>query len=377
MEKLRVPLSKPKPDIVSFLRVMRGEHVPEKPPISEFIVDNAVMKPILENVLGRKWIDISGLSDYLGGQFNFAQYPREQINGWLDNLISFWHRMGYHFIRIEMSLPLPAVSFVARDTAKGNENHDRAWMGFNDGPIANREDMEKYPWPKITDETFYMHEYICKHLPEGMGFMACHAGGVYEHTSRLLGFTRLCRTFYDDPALVEEIAGRVGTLIQKYTENLLDLDGLSAVFQGEDLGFRTQSLLSPHLVKRYFLPWHKRYAQMAHEKGRAYFLHSCGKVDELMEDFIDYVKIDGKHSFEDISAPVIEAKKMYGDRIGILGGIDVDKLASFGPEELRAYVRRVIDACSAGGRFSVGSGNSIPSFVPVQNYLIMLDEALR
>ena len=30
----------------------------------------------------------------------------------------------------------------------------------------------------------------------------------------------------------------------------------------------------------------------------------------------------------------------------------------------------------AGGRYAVGSGNSIPSYIPVENYLAMVDEAL-
>jgi uroporphyrinogen decarboxylase len=370
-------MENPKPDIGHFLDVMSGRVIPDRVPISEFLVDNSVMKPILENMLGRKWIDMSDLSDYLGGQFNFSNYPISQINAWLDNLIEFWYRMGYHFLRIEMSLPLPAVSYIADDTAKGNEDHKRAWMGMDEGPIKNWDDFEKYPWPKITDDTFYIHEYICKNLPEGMGFMACHAGGVYEHTARLLGFKRLCYYFYDNPELVRAIADRVGGLIVDYTRNLLDLDRLVAIFQGEDLGFKTQTLISPKHIKSYFLPWHNKFAQITHEKGKYYYLHSCGMVDELMDDFIHFVKIDGKHSFEDFSAPVTRAKKLYGDKICILGGIDVDKLASLPPDDLRIYVRNIIEECGPGGRFSIGSGNSIPSFIPVDNYLTMLDESLK
>ena len=46
-----------------------------------------------------------------------------------------------------------------------------------------------------------------------------------------------------------------------------------------------------------------------------------------MNDLIDYVKIDAKHSYEDSSYSVAEYKKLYGDRIAILGGIDMDKLS--------------------------------------------------
>jgi uroporphyrinogen decarboxylase len=32
--------------------------------------------------------------------------------------------------------------------------------------------------------------------------------------------------------------------------------------------------------------------------------------------------------------------------------------------------------CGARGRFAVGSGNSIPSYIPLENYLTMVDTAL-
>ena len=71
-----------------------------------------------------------------------------------------------------------------------------------------------------------------------------------------------------------------------------------------------------------------------------------------------------------------EMKRRYGDRIGILGGVDVDILGRATPDGVRRTVRDVIDACAAGGRYAVGSGNSIPSYIPVENFLTMLDEAL-
>jgi len=86
--------------------------------------------------------------------------------------------MGYDFTRVEVSLPLPAISRVINDTAVGNQDHNRAWQGMDDGPIKTWEDFERYPWPTISDDNFYIHQYICKNLPEGMGFITCHAGGV-------------------------------------------------------------------------------------------------------------------------------------------------------------------------------------------------------
>ena len=96
-----------------------------------------------------------------------------------------------------------------------------------------------------------------------------------------------------------------------------------------------------------------------------------------MDDLVDDVKIDGKHSFQDDVSSILETKKRWGDRIAVLGGVDVHKLTILPPNELRRYVRQLIDDCSPGGHFAIGAGNSIPSYIPIENYLTMLDEALR
>jgi uroporphyrinogen decarboxylase len=343
----------------------------------EYLVDNAVMQPILENMMGRTWVDTSDKTEYMGGQMSFTSEDLKTINAWLDNQIAFWYRMGYDFVRVEVSLPLPALSHVARDTAKGWENHNRAWQGLEPGVIQTWEDFESYPWPEIHDDHFYIHAYISDHLPEGLGFMTCHAGGVYEHVSRLMGYEGLCYALMDNRGLVKAVTDALGELLYEYNRRLLTFEGVSAIFQGEDLGFNTQTLISPEDIRTLFLPWHRRFASQVHEAGRPYYMHSCGRVDELMEDLIDEVKIDAKHSFQDNVLSITEYKKRWGDRIGLLGGVDVDRLTSDAPEDLRSYVRHIIETCSEGGRFAVGAGNSIPSYIPVENYLTMLDEALR
>jgi hypothetical protein len=34
-----------------------------------------------------------------------------------------------------------------------------------------------------------------------------------------------------------------------------------------------------------------------------------------------------------------------------------------------------MDTCGARGRYAIGSGNTVPSYVPVENYLTLIDEA--
>jgi len=377
MRNFKVPLKNPKPDINNFLRGIKGEITPAKPLMCEYLIDDALMRPILVNYLGRTWIEKSEKTEYMGGQMEFTKEDIAIMNKWLDNQIAFWYHMGYDYVRVEVSTPLPAVSLITKDTATGNEDHNRAWQGMDKGPVQTWEDFEKYPWPEVNDDSFYIHNYICNHLPEGMGFISCHAGGVYEHVSRVMGYAGMCIAILENPDLVFAVTDKIGNTIRKYNDGLLQFDRLTAIFQGDDFGFKTGTLISPDDIRKYFIPWHKIYASQAHNAGRIYLLHSCGKIDDIMDDLVYDVKIDGKHSFQDDIMPIGEYRKKWGNSIALLGGVDVHKLSTYSPEDLRKYVRSIIDDCHSQGRFAIGAGNSITSYVPMNNYLTMIDEILK
>ena len=72
-----------------------------------------------------------------------------------------------------------------------------------------------------------------------------------------------------------------------------------------------------------------------------------------------------------------EAKRRYGKRVALLGGVDVDMLCRSSEDDVRAYTRRVIEACAPGGGWALGTGNSVANYIPVRNYLAMLDEGRR
>lgn len=244
------------------------------------------------------------------------------------------------------------------------------------GAIASWADLDRYPWPSVTAGSLANYEYLATHLPEGMGLMACHAGGMFEHLSAIFSYERLCYALHDEPGLVAAAADRLGNIMLEFYRQLVTLPNLVAVFPGDDMGFRSATLLPPDALRGLILPWHKKFAGLAHDHGLPYFLHSCGNLTAILDDLIDGVGIDAKHSFENAILPVTEFQARYGDRVGVLGGVDIDLLARSSPDDVRREVRRIIAVCGPRGRFAIGSGNSIPSYIPVESYLAMVDEAL-
>ncbi|MBT9150665.1 MAG: hypothetical protein DDT40_00840 [candidate division WS2 bacterium] len=244
--------------------------------------------------------------------------------------------------------------------------------------INSWEDFASYPWPSVEEIDLWPFEFLSNNLPKGMGFWASFSPGVLEIAmNELLGLENLSYFLYDDVELVKAVFDKAGELIYESYKKVIGLEKLAGFFQGDDMGFKTSTLISSDVLRKYILPWHKKFTQLAHEHDLLYLFHSCGNLEPIMEDLIEDVKIDGKHSFEDEIMPVGEFKRKYGNRIAVLGGVDVDKLCRLEEKELRRYVRDILDECMPGGGYALGSGNSVANYVPVDNFLIMLDEGLR
>ena len=352
----------PKPDAKEYIDILMGYSESSRVPLTEYLVDEAVVRPVVTAMLEREWCE-EGID-------------RESQRVYWDNVIEFWLRMGYDFVRVERPLAFDVRSLLAPDTAAGSDQQ-RAWADEHQGCIDSWEDFESYPWPTVEAMDFFPFEYLNSHLPEGMGLIVSHEKGVLETLTDLMSYEKLCYALYDNPELVGEISDRLGTLMVQFYDHLMDLDNIVAVWPGDDMGFRTGTLMSPQHLRQYILPWHKRFASMAQEHGLPYFLHTCGNVETIVEDLILDVGIDGKHSFEDAITPIWEFQAKYGDRIAVLGGLDVDVLASSSPEGVRAKARFLVETCGSRGRFALGSGSSIANYIPVENYLAMIDEGLR
>ena len=66
--------------------------------------------------------------------------------------------------------------------------------------------------------------------------------------------------------------------------------------------------------------------------------------------------------------------RRYHCRVSVLGGVDVDLLSRGSVDGMRRRTREILDAGAPEGGYCLGSGNTVTNYIPVQNYLVMLDE---
>ena len=241
--------------------------------------------------------------------------------------------------------------------------------------ITGRAGMERYPWPD-PDAADYSHlDALAAELPAGMKIIVWGPGGVLENVIDLVGYDQLCLLTVDDPALVQALFDRVGSALVRYYEICGTYDTVGAMISNDDWGFKTQTVLSPEEMRRYVFPWHTRIVEAIHGTGRPAILHSCGNLELVMDDIIDDMGYDAKHSFEDTILPVEEAYERWGSRIAILGGIDVDFVIRSPVGEIKKRARAMLERTRERGGFALGTGNSVPEYVPQEKYLALISVA--
>lgn len=287
--------------------------------------------------------------------------------------------LGYDYVTACLDGMVPAFARAnVSDTAGLQRASGRAYMEEHRGPITNWHEFEAFRWPAILDASSRRLDWYEANLPDDMCVVAFAGfGHLAEHLTWLMGYETLCYALYDQRDLVAAISQKILSQSQLVLERVLKYDRVALAWGSDDMGFKNGTLISPRDLREFVLPGHKVLAQMAHAAGRPYLLHSCGNLTTIMSDLIDDVGIDAKHSFEDVIEPVTVSKVRFGDRIALLGGIDMHFLCQADETSVRRRVRDTLDICFPGGGYCLGTGNSVANYVPLDNYLAMLDEGRR
>ncbi|HBC89702.1 MAG TPA: hypothetical protein DCZ94_22410 [Lentisphaeria bacterium] len=332
------------PNFDNMLKVLERKK-PSRPTLFEFFLNG----PLNERLTGEK-----------------LTAPWGSIGQKKHNMMAYY-KAGYDYVTI-----LTGFGFKRADV------HREKSISLNEGcMISDRKSFEAYPWKKPDDFDYSEIDILAKDLPKGMKFIAYGPGGVLENLISLSGYDNLCFMIADDPGLVQEVVDAIGSRLVRHYEILGQFKSVGAMISNDDWGFKTQPMLSPEDMRKYIVPWHRKIATAIHKSGRPAILHSCGNLETVMDDIIDDIGYDAKHSYEDTIITVEEAYEKWGSRIAILGGIDVDFICRNPPEAVRERSRKMLKRTADRGGYALGSGNSIPEYVPQEGYLAMISAALE
>lgn len=340
---INIPERRVEPDLSNLLAILRRE-VPSRPTLFEFYLNEGLYKRV---VPGPEPSDL------------FGRIRR--------SLFAFY-RLGYD----SSTVLIPGFSFT--DKIKRRK---KATISLNEvSVIRNRKEFDTFEWPDPEKAIYEILDQLGKEMPKGMKLIPYSPDGVLENVINLMGFEGLCLNIIEDPQLVQDVFEQVGTRLVQYYELAVKYESVGACISNDDWGFKTSTYLSPKDMRSLVFPWHKRIVEVVHAAGKPVILHSCGNFEKIIDDIINDMRFDGRHSYEDNILPVENAYEMFHDRIAIIGGIDVGFICQSGLEDVYRRSKAILERTAERGAYAHGTGNSVPEYVPDTNYFAMILAAL-
>ena len=340
------PATKPNPNIENFTKTLKLEKVN-----SIHIAELGIHPIIKEKILGRKVITL-----------------RDDIE--------FWYLAGYDYIKLQPKIQFDPGKVFIQDHNMDNlqdNNINRNWAEEKRGVITSWEELEKYQFPEKKDIDYSSFEEVKKYLPEGMGVIGQY-GDIFTMVWRLMGFEQFCFALYDNPELIEELFEKIGNLVLSMFEYFAQSGVVDVMWYSDDIAYATGLLISPQSLKTYFFPWLKKIGDLAKLYNKPLIYHTDGRLFEVMEDIINS-GVNALHPIEPKAMDIVKVKEKYGNKLCLIGNIDVDLLSRSNPDKIRKNVRENIEKVWDNGGYIVGSGNSIPDYVKLENYIALIEEA--
>ena len=254
------------------------------------------------------------------------------------------------------------VDFLVQDRA-GWEKHIRPHL-LNADPYRRRINFEAYRNAKASCQKRELY-----FTWSGVNVFEC-MHPVCGHEYMLMGMVL-------DPDWVKDMCNVYADLTIHLMEILFAEEGLpDAAFFYEDMGFKERPFMSPAMYKEIVWPAHKKTFDYCHSKGLPVFVHSCGFVEPLVPGLIE-AGMDCLQAMEvKAGMDLVRLKKMYGDRIAFMGGMDVRTLVANDRDAILAELQRKLPAAMSGGGYILQSDHSIPNQVQYETYKFFVDRGL-
>ncbi|HCA78751.1 MAG TPA: nucleoside 2-deoxyribosyltransferase [Bacteroidetes bacterium] len=291
----------------------------------------------------------------------------------LEDDVAFWLKAGYDYVKLQPGADFNPGKIGIDQNLTFNEDGTlfRKWATENSGVITSREDLENYQFPSPQDFDYSRFERIRSVLPGRMGVIGQY-GDIFTMTWEMMGFESFSLALFENPELVTDLNESIGRLVMPMFEYFALSDAVDVLWYTDDIAFTEGLLVSPDTLRTYFFPWLRKIGDLARKSRKPLLYHTDGILWDVFDEIID-CGVDAIHPIEPKAMDIVDVKKRYGDKLCLLGNVDVDILARGTKEQIRSIVKENIEKVGYNGGYCVGSGNSIPEYVPYDNYLTLLE----
>ena len=213
------------------------------------------------------------------------------------------------------------------------------------------------------------YEKVSKWIAQYKGDYAVFARIRLGSASMLesMGIMEYSYNVYDNPNLVIEIHRRFSEWSAKVVEHLNKMD-FDFFWVNDDLADTKSPWMSREMYQKFFLP-NQRIVANAIKKP--WVFHSDGNLFPILDDLLT-LGMNGVHPIQPAAMDMKQMKSKYGNRVCILGNIDLDYTLTLGtPEEVDREVKERIAVAGVEGGYVITSANSLTDYCKDENVWAM------
>jgi uroporphyrinogen decarboxylase len=205
-------------------------------------------------------------------------------------------------------------------------------------------------------------------------FLLAWAGDLFERAHFLRGLDNLLMDLHLNPQFVHDLLDSILEFLLGNVSQLVEL-GVDGIFLSDDYGHQHSLLMSPGHWQEFIKPRLKTLFARIKDAGLYTFLHSCGKVSQIVPDLIE-TGLDVLHPIQPEAIDIAYLKFEHGDKMAFYGGISTQQtLPSGTPDEVETEVQRTVQLMAKGGGYILAPGITLQHDVPLENILAFIRAA--
>jgi len=245
--------------------------------------------------------------------------------------------------------------------------------------ITCRKDWEKVRDMLTTDErriNFDKYRAAKKRAAEQNKFFFWGGVNVFEMMHPICGHEHMLYGMVDDPDWITDMVKVLCDTHLELLEILFSKEGPpDGICYYEDMGFKNRPFMSPAMYRELIFPAHKRTCDFSHERKLPVMMHSCGFIEPLLPDMVKS-GIDCLQVIEiKAGCDLLRIYHEYGERLSLMGGIDVRVLYSNDRAQIDRELEAKIPIVKQGNGYCLHSDHSIPNTVEYETLKYFYEKA--
>ena len=216
----------------------------------------------------------------------------------------------------------------------------------------------------------------CEEFKAQKGIQNAHGGGAFTPFF-LFSLTRSLTKFTEDLYYRKEIVERV---CQRFTDDtiakwvpLVKQSGLKRFFYVDERA--SAFFYPPAVTERFFWPYAQQLVDAMWSEGIVTIFHLDANWDKNIPDFRKKLPKGSYNLHLDSTTDIFAAKEVLRGHGGIQGDVPPALFVLGDPEDIKSYVKRLIDECADDGGFVLNAGCSVPPDAKPENFRAFIDTA--